>query len=124
MSIQKATSNNGGTTEEVYEFASIKNSGKVNVANLSYGEEAAKNHTHTVAVRNGKAVSCTCRGNKYNTTTKHCEAVEENADVLYEADPDPLAPVERSPDCSLCGGTGTTVYGEICFACVILGGCA
>lgn len=123
MSKAKAIEQNEKHREETYEFGVAPNSGKVNVANLSYGEREAKNHTYTVTVQDGKAVSCTCPADTYHPGKgKHREAVEENADVLYNADPDPLAPVERAPDCSLCGGTGTTDYDEICWACVILGG--
>ena len=78
--IEKTTSTNAVATEENYEFAAIPRTGKVNVANHSHDDEA-KEHTYTVSMDDGRAVSCTCPSDKYHEEEcKHREAVEE-ADV-------------------------------------------
>ena len=87
MSTKKPTSNKTVATEEDYEFAPIENTGKVNIKTLSYDRGSAVDHIHTVTVTDDTAVSCSCKGHKYDVTTKHREAVENNDDVLALADP-------------------------------------
>lgn len=111
MSIQKATSTNGGTTEEGYEFTALPSAGKINVANLAHDSENAKEHTYTVSMAAGDSVSCTCPSDKYHEgACKHRKAVEARNDF------------EREDDCNVCGGTGVSPSGADCFACVISGG--
>lgn len=83
----KATSENAVATEEHFEFAPIENEGKVNIANHSHSEETVLDHIHTVTVKRGRAVHCTCLGHTYNATRKHLDAVEARQDVLAVADP-------------------------------------
>jgi hypothetical protein len=71
--------------EEDFEFAPIENTGKINVANHTHDDE--REHTYTVTVENGQATHCSCPGHEYGATTKHQEAVEDNADVIDVADP-------------------------------------
>lgn len=87
MSTEKPISTNAVETEEDYEFCAIPNSGKINVANHSYGPEETKHHIHTVTVSQGVAISCSCPGHTYNATTKHREAVEDHEAVIATADP-------------------------------------
>lgn len=110
-------SSNTTQAEEDFEFAPIENSGKVNVQNLAYGEEEAKDHIYTVSVQDGEAFDCTCPGHGFGSTTKHVDAVENNEEVLAAADPDPLAPVERADECPACDGTGT-IGRWACFSCI------
>ena len=84
----KATSDNTVATEEHYEFAPIENTGKVNIKTLSSDRGTVLDHIHTVTIRDGRAVSCTCKGHKYDVTRKHREAVETLQAVIDVADPD------------------------------------
>ena len=80
----------GDDREETFAFAPITDAGRVNVANLSYGEEEAADHTYTVSVddRGYATTSCTCPADTYQPgKCKHREAVEENREVLAAAAP-------------------------------------
>ena len=44
---------------ESCEFA-VPIAGKVNICNMSYGADDARNHVYTVSVENGSATGCTC----------------------------------------------------------------
>jgi hypothetical protein len=85
--MSEANSENEIATDNDYAFTPIENGGKINIQNLSYGDEEARDHIYTVTIEGGKAVSCSCPGHEYGATTKHREAVEGNADVLSVADP-------------------------------------
>ena len=81
----------GADQEETFAFAPIADAGRVNIANLSYGEEEAAEHTYTVSVddRGHATTSCTCPPDTYYSgKCKHREAVEENREVLAAAAPD------------------------------------
>ncbi|WP_248911077.1 SWIM zinc finger family protein [Halocatena marina] len=111
MTVTKATSSNEEHSQETYEFTAIPRAGKINVANLSHGAEKAKEHTYTVSMADGSAVSCTCPSDKYHSgKCKHREAVEGRDGF------------ERRDNCDVCGGTGVSPTGTTCFACVIPGG--
>lgn len=116
---------NTTNAENDFEFCAIENSGKINIQNLAYGDEEAKEHIYTVSTTGstndsttGSTNGCTCPSDKYHEgACKHRIAVEDNEDVLATADPDPLAPVSRSDDCPDCDGTGR--IGEwACFSCI------
>lgn len=77
--------------EETFAFAPIEDSGRVNISNLSYGEDETAEHTYTVTVddRGHATTGCTCPAEKYNPgPCKHREAVEETPAVLAAAAPD------------------------------------
>ena len=93
MTTTKATSTNAIETEEDYEFAALPAEGKVNVANHRHDDE--REHTYTVSMDDGRAVSCTCPSDKYHSgACKHRKAVEETAGAL------------RPGNCSCAGLTG------------------
>jgi hypothetical protein len=59
--------------------------GYVNVANLSHNDDS--NHTYSVEVRNGEAVSCSCGHAVHRGAhCKHQISVEQNPIVLHSAD--------------------------------------
>lgn len=64
----------------------IPTAGKVNVANHSYGDEEAREHTYTVTVDAGGPIDCTCPAFEYHCqpgeACKHMLAVMETEPVL------------------------------------------
>ena len=92
MSTQNTLSEEStGDEQETFAFAAVPDAGRVNVANLSYGENEAADHTYTVSVddRGHATTSCTCPADTYHSgKCKHREAVEEDREVLAAAAPD------------------------------------
>jgi hypothetical protein len=106
MSTTKATSTDAGETEDSYECTALPSVGKINVANLAHGRENVTEHTYTVSMDDGRAVSCTCPSDKYHDgACKHREAVESRDTFVREG------------NCPLCGDTGEH-DGLTCFYCV------
>lgn len=116
--------------------------GYVNVVNQSYGSEARKDHTYSVRVNDGRAVSCSCPHHQHrNVRCKHIRSVEQNPLVLASANvtggtqiaTDGGTRVESSEPgnsdlgdedhCRLCdrelpdSDDGRTAAGELCFLC-------
>lgn len=67
----------------------LPTAGKVNVANHSYGDDEAKEHTYTVTVDEGGPIECTCPAFEYHCAPgeacKHMVAVTETEPVLAAA---------------------------------------
>ena len=82
------TQESTGDDQETFAFAPVPDAGRVNVANLGYGEEEAKEHTYTLSVddRGHATTDCTCPADTYYPgKCKHREAAEENHEVLAAA---------------------------------------
>lgn len=78
---------------ESFEFC-VPIDGKVNVSNLSYGADEARDHTYTVTVTNGSAAECTCPADEHRAgACKHRVAVDRNAAVLAAATPEVRAEI-------------------------------
>jgi len=59
--------------------------GHLKVRNLSYGEDAAEDHTYIVAIEDREAVECTCPADEYRSgPCKHRVAIESD-EVLLSA---------------------------------------
>lgn len=73
---------------EAFEYA-VPCDGKVNIANVSYGSENAKDHTYTVTVKSGTPTRCTCKADEYQPgPCKHRHAVNQQPAVLMAATSD------------------------------------
>ena len=96
--------------KERFGIAPCNDQRHVNVANLSYEEEAAKDHTYTVTLdSDGKAKECTCPHYRYRTEfCKHMAAVEQSPEsqettVTEHIDLDKSGESYRFFRCEQCG---------------------
>ena len=69
----------------------VPTSGVVNVANHSYGDEAAPEHCYTVRVKDGETVGCSCPHWAHREPAggcKHMRAVKDQPAVVMAASAD------------------------------------
>jgi hypothetical protein len=67
---------------EAFEYE-LGGPGHLKVRNLSYGEDAAEDHTYIVAIEDREAVDCTCPADEYRSgPCKHRVAIEGNEALL------------------------------------------
>ena len=70
---------------ESFEFV-VPTVGEINICNMSYGADDARNHIYTVSVEGRRATDCTCPAAEYRPgECKHQPAVENTPAVMAAA---------------------------------------